>query len=387
MRSSYIDNDSNKLTRVKEIAEGFTKRSEFKRAYQGLYKWACENGRLEEVCAHMPARTPRKSDPNRYDAVKVSALRFGSLKEFRLFAYNDYLWAHSQGLIGEFCAHMTRASRRGLTIESVIESAKRFDSRVAFFKGAGADYQWASKNGVLEEVCAHMTVLLRSVVTLEEVMESAKRFKTRGEFQKGARNDYAWAIRNEAMKEVCAHMDSRVRRATREIVADAALKFSTRGAFYEGDPKNYSWAWKNGVLDEVCAHMVSGAGGFQKSKSATLYSRSCSGDGIKNGVVKVGVTNRCTEWRAKMFRPMKGYSTILISSVYFEDGRHCANVERYIKNEYRSSRYEVGYDGPAFLKNGMTEVFTRDIFTDWLESEHGRETLSKPGVRLERIGA
>jgi hypothetical protein len=34
------------------------------------------------------------------------------------------------------------------------------------------------------------------------------------------------------------------------------------------------------------------------------------------------------------------------------------------------------------MKNGITEVFTRDVFTDWLESPHGVETLAKPGVTV-----
>lgn len=126
--------------------------------------------------------------------------------------------------------------------------------------------------------------------------------------------------------------------------------------------------------------------GFKVENAAYLYDMECVGSGLKAGVSKIGITNRTPRVRAAQYGCKPGYGTHQRARIRFDDGALCCAVESHIKRTYKADRYVIDYDGPAFLGNGMTEVFTRDVFSLWLASEHGIATLATPGVTVEMLG-
>lgn len=240
----------------------------------------------------------------------------------------------------------------------------------------------------IDEICGHMT-FCNKYWTKESLVGEALKYRTRSEFRMGSNSAYQTSIKRGLIEEICGHMRKRAIYNTKwtiEKLSEEALKYRTRREFQKASACAYSIAFKRKIIDEICGHMEKGASGFDRNKNSIIYNFSCLGIGLGSAVHKIGISNRTAHDRSSGYGILDGYEVTLRSVVNFEDGRLCFDVEKYMKKRYRDWKYEVDYDGPAFLKNGMSEVFTRDIFADWLESEHGRETLKTPGVTVERIG-
>jgi hypothetical protein len=197
-----------------------------------------------------------------------------------------------------------------------------------------------------------------------------------------------------------------------EIVRSLAIRFNKVEDFIreEFDAFSFAVSASKYVEDkfflEITSHMDRGAAirrtegniekcllryKFNKQKSKEdkpgfMYNRICESPSVRREFYKVGITSfENIETRAKGFGLKSGWSTRPVQLVRFESIIDCRLVESHIKHEYRAYRYEIGKDGPSFMKSGMTEVFTNDVFTDWLESEHGRETLSGVDVTLKTM--
>lgn len=181
-------------------------------------------------------------------------------------------------------------------------------------------------------------------------------------------------------------------RWTREKVAELVKGFRNRSQFVRLAPGAYYHAKKNGYLEEVCSYFGAYANGFDKTKPGRLYAQVCvvtdeglaSGLWMKPGVTKIGITNETADSRALSYSVLTGYATKPTIQIWFSDGELCAQIELAIKRKYRNYRFKKGFDGrDDFLSNGMTEVHSFDVLSDFLKSDDGRAMLSMHGVHVE----
>lgn len=200
--------------------------------------------------------------------------------EFKKKHGGAYRWAYNNGLLDDFCAHMSKPTRLSKwDFSKVQEIASQYSTRTEFQKQARGAYCWARENGSLELVCSHMKKVI--VYDLEKVINIAQKYKNRGEFALKEASAYAWAKRNNKLSEVCSHMDILRNRWTFESAKEAALQFNSRSEFNKKCPGAYEWAVRNDFLEKICDHMK--PIGHRYKRALYIYE-------FENGSAYIGLT-------------------------------------------------------------------------------------------------
>lgn len=291
---------------VSEIAKSFNTRAAFKNGHPGAYAAALRNKWIDDVCSHMePLRT----------------------------------------------AH---------TVESITESAKIFSSRSEFKQKNPKAYDAACRLKCLEIACAHMKPILIHL-TESEILSRALAFSSRTEFSKCDPSAYCAAQRRGILEKACAHMKAKVnRKLTKQEIIDRAKPFKTRAEFQKCDGSAYNVGLKNNWLDDACAHMekANSRGGFDLDKPAFLYQIKFT---LPNGALKwkIGITNASARKRIYGMRVFRNVTWEITHEIPFKIGRDARLEEIRLHGLGKSKG--ASYSGPAFLKNGVTEIFNSPI--------------------------
>ncbi len=130
-------------------AAKYARRSDFKRARSGAYRFLLESGLLAPACSHM-----RGEGFWHVFELAAVAIKYNVKADFRAKEKSAYNFCKSHGLVDLICSHMDSARRWAR--DEVIEAAAKCAARKEFearFRGA---YKNALNNDFIEEACAHM---------------------------------------------------------------------------------------------------------------------------------------------------------------------------------------------------------------------------------------
>ena len=137
-------------------AAPYTSRSEWKQADPSAYTRASQRGLLDIVCAHM---TSKVHPPGYWTLArcKESASAYTSRTAWSEGAAYAYHIACENGWVDQCCAHMP-TGRRAIkwTPEQIAASAKRHRFKSAWHREEHGAYEAAKRLGIFEQVTAHM---------------------------------------------------------------------------------------------------------------------------------------------------------------------------------------------------------------------------------------
>ena len=193
--------------RCLEEAKKYSTRKEFGRGAPGAYKASCQQGWLDEICAHMELI----QQPRGYwtkERCQSEALKYSTRSEFTQGSRSAYSKAHREGWLDDICSHMIEPTKPNgyWTKERCLKEAATYHTRTAFKDGAPSAYNAAFKHGWLDGICGHMDTKIHKF-TKKECYEEAKKYSRRIDFMNKSPHYYSWAIRHGFMKEICSHME------------------------------------------------------------------------------------------------------------------------------------------------------------------------------------
>ena len=93
------------------------------------------------------------------ESCREEASKFDTRGDFATHATRAYNAAWEKGWLDEICAHMPKRKPRRMmkwTLEKVQSEASKYNRRVDFVRGSSGAYQCAWKRGWLDSVCQHM---------------------------------------------------------------------------------------------------------------------------------------------------------------------------------------------------------------------------------------
>ena len=199
------------LAKIKAAAKKYKTRTEFQKGSQYDYEVARQNGVLDEVCAHMKSMKRGAKPYWNLKNVKAVAKKCKTRNQFSRNYTVAYQWACKNGVLDEVCAHMKYTVRIQWNLAKVKAEAKKYNTRTEFFKNSSSAYYWAKKNKHLDKVCTHMTKAIganRSCWSLEQLKAEAKKYNSPTEFKEESPYAYKCALRTGILNHICAHMKS-----------------------------------------------------------------------------------------------------------------------------------------------------------------------------------
>lgn len=193
--------------RCLEEAKKYTTRKDFSRGAPGAYKAACQQGWINEVCAHMELIL----QPRGYwtkERCQSEALKYSTRSEFAQGCRRAYSKAYREGWLDDICSHMIEPTKPNgyWTKERCLKEAATYQTRTAFKNRNPSAYNAAYKHGWLDEICGHMDTINHKF-TKEQCCKEAKKYSKRINFMNNSPHYYSWAIRHGIMKEICSHME------------------------------------------------------------------------------------------------------------------------------------------------------------------------------------
>jgi len=235
------------------------------------------------------------------------------------------------------------------TNENVLKLAKTYSNRALFRKENQGAYSAMFKRGDIK--------LLDSVLpsqkkewTKELVMKEVKKYKMSKHFIKNANGAYNHAMKNNYYNEIQNTFEQGNTSWSYDSLKKEALKHKTISDFRKSSSA-YDTIIARGLLNELCNHLeYSGKGGFDGTKSATLYYlRVCGGTAYK-----IGITNRSVEDRFKL----SDLENIEVLKTWnYPIGYDAADMETRILSDYKYAKYS----GVDLLNDGNSELFNVDI--------------------------
>lgn len=214
--------------RCLEEAMKYTTRKEFKKESPGAYKVTCQQGWLDEVCAHMIViQRPRGYWSK--ERCQQEALKYYTRSEFANGSRGAYNKAHREGWLDEICANMINPTKPNgyWTKGRCQQEANKYKTRAEFHDCCQGAYSAAYKHNWLNDICLHMEPV-KHVFTKEECQIEALKYSRRIDFMNNSPHHYSWAIRYKFMNEICSHMERQGNHHFRKIYV---FEFSDHHAY------------------------------------------------------------------------------------------------------------------------------------------------------------
>lgn len=299
---------------------------------------------------------PKPFSPDKYFA---AALKYDTRAEFARSDQSSYqmLWRYK--LLDKACAHMQISpvySDVRWTPCAVFKEAAKYKSRAEFKRKCSGAYCFALANNLLDQACAYMPDSKRWHIF--ELMAVALKYERRFEFIRSEKSAYNYCNKNGLIDVICAHMQSTRISWDKQSVMEEAAKHQSRGALRILASGAYKHADQYGYLDEACAHMPPPSYGFAKDKAASLYYLRILIPGLP-ALYKIGITNRAPESRVTGMGLPDGGAAEVLQVIAFDSGAEARRVEKILHRRHRQYRY----NGAPVMKNGNTELFTKDVMS------------------------
>lgn len=229
---------------VFEEAKKYCSRSEFVNGNKNAYMVAWTNKWLDEMVWFKP--TNRRSNRKwTKEVVLEEAGKYSSRYDFQKGYYTAYKYALNNGWLDEM--PWLIPTRRNWTMENVFEESRKYNSRREFEDGCASAYGKALANGWLNEM--PWLVIQRKTYTKEEAFKEAKKYTSRNAFRKGCCGAFDTSVRNGWIDDMfwLEHNKS----WTKEDVFEESKKYATRREFQVGCQSAYGKALSNGWFDEM----------------------------------------------------------------------------------------------------------------------------------------
>jgi len=159
----FVKGKNTKHTKEKcaEVALLCSTISEFQEKYPKEYAAAYSRKWIKEICSHMLSREERMKQKYTKENCFLEAKKYNTRTEFSKKAQGYYRYALNNGWIDELCSHMLDmhaivSDIRGRSKEECAKEAQKYTTRREFQVSAKSYYNRASKNGWLDDICFHM---------------------------------------------------------------------------------------------------------------------------------------------------------------------------------------------------------------------------------------
>lgn len=194
------------------------------------YKAAKRKGWFKEATAHMTKKI-RKVFTTKYtdDDIYAIALKFNTPKEWYTDSPSTYAIAHQRKIVDKATAHMQRQiAKAGIYTEDAIKnSALKYSSIKEWIENEPKFYAAAWRQGLLNDIPYNIKKEPKPIkvkkpnpikayfisapktlkFTKEEVIADAKNYNTRRDWNKGSPYHYDFAYRHKFMDECTSHME------------------------------------------------------------------------------------------------------------------------------------------------------------------------------------
>jgi hypothetical protein len=137
--------------KIKNEAEKYSFRGDFKKGSPSAYSAACNRNIMKTICAHMG------SVHKKWDAISLygEALKYKTRKEFEINNRKAYQAANRLCYMDGICCHMTSIVTHRTDSDLLIEALK-YNKRSDFVKNNKNAYYVARKRGLINNACNHM---------------------------------------------------------------------------------------------------------------------------------------------------------------------------------------------------------------------------------------
>lgn len=342
---------------VAEIAKTFSSRSEFKTKKSGAYGFAKKQGNdyLNKISSHM--QNPKKHSK---EAIIEVAKKYTTKSEFKKNAGGHFQSAKRQNIFEEVTSNMispVKTTGYWKNYENCKKEALKHSKIVDLQNGCGGCYKSILDNG-WTELYEHMETIQRPhgywqnyencKCAVEECETLADLYE---KYPACPPNIYKYGFSQllENLERGCV---PRGFWRNYENCKETALQFTKLTDLIDRYPRCYS-----SILDndwpELFEHIDESLYGFQKDKPAILYYLK-----IEHRIgtfFKIGITNRTIEQR---FCNDDLNNITILKTINFDRGIDCKQKEKSILTMHENHRYK---GGDSILKNGNTELFTKDV--------------------------
>ena len=190
--------------KVKQEAEKYNTNIEFMRGSPGAYSSAKRHNWLGDITKHMESYV--RPIYWTLDKVKQEAEKYNTKKEFRKGSPRAYGIAKLNKWVDDVTKHMDELKKHKnyWTYDMVKQEAEKYNTRTEFDKGNTSAYQAAQKNNWLDDVTKHMVkkeTNPKGYWTYDMVKQEAEKYNTRTEFWKGSSGAYTVASKNNWLDE------------------------------------------------------------------------------------------------------------------------------------------------------------------------------------------
>jgi hypothetical protein len=248
--------------RCQEIANHFTKRTQFARGNQNAYQCALNHGWLNEICQHMQPITSKPSGYWNRKRCREAASRCKTKQEFRLNYPVACTNSVTNGWFDKFTKHMEEyvPFSKWNNIETCRVEASKYTNRTKFMRSSPGAYTFLRTNGLLNDICSHMEVnpkwkpmrpdTIRQRWSKDKVIELALQYNNKREFRKNEPNAYGYSLRENFFKELSFNIPIE-NVPTKEYIIEVASKYSTKKEFINNHPTLYNYSKKMNWWDDI----------------------------------------------------------------------------------------------------------------------------------------
>ena len=129
-----------------------------------------------------------------YDRVKQEAEKYNTKVEFKNANVAAYQHAYRNKWLDDVTSHMKRpvSQRYYWTYDRVKQEAEKYNTKKEFQKGSSGAYNVAQANKWLDDITKHMELYVKPIYwTFDKVKQEAEKYNTKSEFSKGSPGAYA----------------------------------------------------------------------------------------------------------------------------------------------------------------------------------------------------
>ena len=195
--------------KVKQEAEKYNTKKEFLKGSPSAYGVAKKNNWFDDVTKHMEIS---KGQPGywTFDKVKQAAEKYRTKAEFRSNRPGAYQMAYNNNWLDDVTKHMEelKKPKNYWTYDMVKQEAEKYTTKSDFSKSSPGAYASALKFNWLDDVTNHMKLVKGGYGywTFDTVKQEAEKYNTKTEFQKGSPSAYTLAQKNNWLDDVTKHM-------------------------------------------------------------------------------------------------------------------------------------------------------------------------------------
>ena len=282
-----------------------------------------------------------------YDRVKQEAEKYNTKVEFKNANVAAYQHAYRNKWLDDVTSHMKRpvSQRYYWTYDRVKQEAEKYNTKKEFQKGSSGAYNVAQANKWLDDITKHMELYVKPIYwTFDKVKQEAEKYNTKSEFSKVSPGAYASAQKFNWLDDVTNHMKpvKGFGYWTFDKVKQEAEKYNTKTEFQKGSSGAYIVAKKNNWFDDVTKHMGVVGNKFNR----LIYSFEFPDKSVYVGLTyneKVRYSEHMRNISSAVYKYIKetGLKPVFKKETHYLSQENAVRMEEYVEDWYRQNGWKI----------------------------------------------